>query len=389
MINVKYLHKWKRDGNQIAIFGAGKNGYTYYQILKLLGIELDCFVDNDSCKWNTEVYDSVKCYPPDYLSGKDGYLTFVCIGPPLLETLREQASSLNIVHVEDMNEIIDDIIRNYRESYLQILRQLPFGAASDCFYENNPNSNLLETENVNAVKVTGERIAVYTCIFGAYDEVIEPSFVADNIDYYFVSDTKPPKLETYKWLDAGAILPEGLDSPIKKNRFVKMHPHLLFPEYKYSIYIDGNVQVLGNVEDFLYENSTGISVFMHPLRRCLYYEALTVVNCRRVTAEDVYKQMSQYLSEGMPMKYGLAEMSVIVREHHKDICIKIMEEWWEEFSHQSQRDQLSFMYVMWKNGMKLSDLTSLGDDMCQCDKISRILHKKPSRDVVNEKTSID
>ena len=35
-----------------------------------------------------------------------------------------------------------------------------------------------------------ERIAVYTCIIGAYDQLINPELKPDNIDYYVITDQR-------------------------------------------------------------------------------------------------------------------------------------------------------------------------------------------------------
>ena len=118
-------------------------------------------------------------------------------------------------------------------------------------------------------------------------------------------------------------------------------------------------------------------------RECLFYEAINIVNFKRVAAEDVCRQMERYIKEGMPVRYGMPEMMVIAREHRNPICIKIMEDWWHEFDTESQRDQLSFMYVMWKNGMSLHDIASLGRNSRECHKISIKEHHKDSFMIAN------
>ncbi len=154
------------------------------------------------------------------------------------------------------------------------MEELPYAKCFEFFFKLKP---CVELPQIKTMVSTSERIAVYSSVFGAYDNLKEPKYFAKNIDYYFVSDEKPV---------------------------------------------------------------------------------------------DVYNQMSAYMREGMPCEYGLPEMGIIAREHNNPICIKIMEEWWDEFIRtKSQRDQLSFMYVIWKNGLKLSDLYLLGEDMGKCDSI--------------------
>ena len=51
----------------------------------------------------------------------------------------------------------------------------------------------------------------------------------------------------------------------------------------------------------------------------------------------------------------------MVREHHNKDCIRVMETWWDEVLNNSRRDQLSFMYAVWKNGFTAQDLGGIDD----------------------------
>ena len=56
----------------------------------------------------------------------------------------------------------------------------------------------------------------------------------------------------------------------------------------------------------------------------------------------------------MPKYYGLAEDNLIFRKHC-DKTAKLMDEWWYMVENYSKRDQLSFMYILWKNGITLEN----------------------------------
>ena len=56
----------------------------------------------------------------------------------------------------------------------------------------------------------------------------------------------------------------------------------------------------------------------------------------------------------MPQNYGLAETNILYRNHSQNI-INLMEEWWEMIKNYSKRDQLSFTYILWKNGITLEN----------------------------------
>ncbi len=364
---IKNIRKWVSNGGKVATFCAGQNGYTFYRILNLLDIKVDCIVDNNASKWNQKVFDDMVCYSPTVLSGREDYLTYICISPQFYHEIYKQAKQSNILHIENVYDIMIDIAKNYKDIYFKILSELPYGRCLDFFYD---SKCCIDAEKLKYAKSINERIAVYTSVFGTYDNVYEPQYIAENIDYYFVSEQRPADLKKYKWLDAKNFLPSEMESSIDKNRYIKMHPHLLFPQYNYSIYIDGNVEVLKDISLFVQKSKTGISVFRHPSRDDIYMEALAVVNAGKSKSETVQAQMEKYIGDGFPHNYGLAEMRIIAREHNNPICIKVMEDWWEEFSvTNTKRDQLSFMYVIWKNGFKLTDMFVLGQDMKNHDSL--------------------
>lgn len=76
-------------------------------------------------------------------------------------------------------------------------------------------------------------------------------------------------------------------------------------------------------------------------------------------------QMSQYKRERMPVGYGQFACNVIVRENNNSICCSVMSDWWQEVFTRSYRDQLSFMYCLWKRGLGLEDVGCLEGDWSQ------------------------
>lgn len=381
---IRYLIKWQNEGNKIAVFCSGCYGVRVADLLLQCGIRVNVFLDNNADKWGQEIYEGITCISPNEIAGDETYITFIGIRAELFQEIFDCAKEIGLVHIGEINDVMDDLIANYTEIYLKLIQRYEKLPAIDLLYSLNPNAWAPKAK-VNSNIDENERIAVYTGVFGNYDEVCFPKVCPKNIDYYFVSDEKPKELGVYQWIDAKTVIPDYIISPIKRNRFIKMKPHVLFPQYKYSIYVDGNIEIKEDISSFIQENQSGISTFMHPNRECLFYEGIMMVSLKRVVAEDVCRQMKRYLEEGMPIRYGLPEMMVIAREHRKQECIKVMETWWEEFNAGAQRDQLSFMYAMWKNDMSLYDMTSLGNNSRECDKISIIRHYKDSLLVENNR----
>ncbi|XP_060199561.1 probable hexosyltransferase MUCI70 [Lycium barbarum] len=137
----------------------------------------------------------------------------------------------------------------------------------------------------------------------------------------------------------------------------KMLAHRLFPNSRYSIWVDSKSQLrrdpLGVLEALLWHSSSVLAISEHGARSSVYDEAKAVVKKNKATPEEVAVQLAQYRQDGLPEdkrfngKKALAEASIIVREHTPStnmfMCL-----WFNEVVRFTSRDQLSFPYVLWR-----------------------------------------
>lgn len=210
-----------------------------------------------------------------------------------------------------------------------------------------------------------ERIAVYTVIFGKYDHLADPMYITPNCDYYII--TNNDEIQSNVWRKFS--IPEEIKKQVKNYtnlelaRYFKLHPHLLFPDYKYSLFVDGNVQIITDVRPVVAELGNNIiAIHKQPGRDCVYQEATEIIARKKALPTEVKKQISSYLHDGFPEHYGMFQTNVVVREHNTEICKKLMEVWWNEICKYTKRDQLSFTYSLWKSGMQSTDVSILGDN---------------------------
>ena len=77
---------------------------------------------------------------------------------------------------------------------------------------------------------------------------------------------------------------------------------------------------------------------------------------KKESYENIFRLYSLYEKEHFPQHYGLTENNVIFREHNNKDVIKVMEDWAYMVENYSKRDQLSLMYVCWKNNFRISPL---------------------------------
>lgn len=208
-----------------------------------------------------------------------------------------------------------------------------------------------------------DRIAVYTCVFGKYDQLQEPIIKPDNVDYYIVTDQEIPQDSLWKPVMWEKYCSNSL-SNAEKNRFFKMHPDYIFPEYRFSIYIDGNIKVISDLTPYVkLLGKYGMGFHYHNQRQCVYKE-LDAIQLAYKVDKKVAESYKNYLSANhFPENYGLLECNVIVREHNNSVCKKVMSEWWGQFLKQIKRDQVSLPYVLCENGIKVEDVAVLGSDV--------------------------
>ena len=107
----------------------------------------------------------------------------------------------------------------------------------------------------------------------------------------------------------------------------------------------------------------GIGTFCHAQRECVYEEAKACVAMGKASKESIERHLEHLNEEGMPRNYGMAQCSVIARKHDSAVCVKLMEDWWQEYLNFAKRDQLSLPFVMYKNRLKMEQITTLGSNV--------------------------
>lgn len=223
-----------------------------------------------------------------------------------------------------------------------------------------------------------ERIAVYTSVFGGYDKIINPIVAPDNCDFFIFTDCVIDEDSIWKKIDI-SLSDFGLEgkNDIEKNRFFKMHPHKLFPDYKYSIYIDGNIKIMTDLTEFIKDmNPYGLVMHNHYRQNCVYKEIKKCKKIKKDKRENLELHYKHLKENGMPNNYGMLEAPIIVREHSNDRCIKIMEDWWDEFEKYSKRDQISLPYVLFKENIRINEIAKLGNDIYSNFAFKKVSHSR-------------
>ncbi len=207
------------------------------------------------------------------------------------------------------------------------------------------------------IDVNGLKIVVYSCIIANYDSILEPLYAEPGIDYILFTDMDIPVGSKWKKIDV-TNWPEYSElTPTQLNRKIKMLPFRYLPDYDYSIYVDGNIEIVAPVSPLIEEmGNHGFGVHYHRIRDCIYDEVGYVIYFKRADPELSHEQIEAYKNEGFPHHYGLYENPVLIRKHGDEEVCCLMGAWWEEYLRYPTRDQFSLPYIIWKTGYDRSKI---------------------------------
>lgn len=191
------------------------------------------------------------------------------------------------------------------------------------------------------------KCVVYTALFGDYDFLIDPIDDFEDCDFICFTNQRDLKSNIWKIIIVDDI--ELTNNLI--NRKYKMLPHKYLSKYQFSLYLDTNIYLKGNPNLLIkkYLKHSDLIMPRHIWRTCVYEEAFQCIKVGKSSYLKTSKQMKKYKKCGFPRNYGLSENNIILRRHNDPLLIKLMEEWWEEINKETQRDQLSFAFLLWKN----------------------------------------
>lgn len=313
---------------KVVIFGTGKVSIKYleydfnYEQMEIVGI-----VDNNATKWGTEFFGFIVSSPE---SLKNIDYQAIIIASTFFDEIKNQLVIMGILsnRIQTVYYGMDEILRSRKKLY----------------YEKN-KQYVKEIQGKRIAK--DEQVVVYTAITNAYDDLKEPLFVDPRCKYICFTDN--PDLKSEHW---EIRMLESCETDYNRQaKKVKILPHLFFPEFEWSIYIDGKFQITGDLVSLINDNAknSNFLCFMHFSRHTVGEEAAACIRLGLDREELIRDQLKAYKAEGYPDEGELIEGGILFRKHNDVELIRVMECWWEEILNKSKRDQLSFNYVAWKN----------------------------------------
>jgi len=201
--------------------------------------------------------------------------------------------------------------------------------------------------------VANNKVAIYTALFGNYDDLIEPKGNFDNCDFICFTDQRHLKSQKWKIIFVDV---SNENDPVYLNRKYKFLPHEYLKEYNESMYVDANIQIINNPFRMVlnYLNTASICIPKHFERDCIYEEISQCILLNKVSLDDGNAAINELEKNGYPKKIGLGENNIIIRRHNNPDVIFLMERWWSFFNQGAKRDQFSLLYLSWKYNVKIT-----------------------------------
>ncbi|KAL6991071.1 putative hexosyltransferase muci70 [Sarracenia purpurea var. burkii] len=223
--------------------------------------------------------------------------------------------------------------------------------------------DLLEMEQCHGVVVA-------SAVFGAYDLIQQPKNISEtaknNICFFmFVDEETEVYLRNSSGLDSSKKL--GLwrvvvihnlpyTDPRRNGKVPKLLLHRLFPNVRYSLWIDGKLELVVDpyqiLERFLWRKNASFAISRHYRRFDVFVEAEANKAAGKYDNASINFQVDFYKQEGLtpyseaklPITSDVPEGCVVIREHipisNLFSCL-----WFNEVDRFTSRDQISFSTV--------------------------------------------
>ncbi|KAJ8549561.1 hypothetical protein K7X08_033268 [Anisodus acutangulus] len=225
------------------------------------------------------------------------------------------------------------------------------------------DSNLLAMESCRGVVVA-------SAIFGAFDLIRQPQNISEytkgNVCFYMFVDEETEKfLRNSSELDSSMriglwriVVVHNLpyDDPRRNGKVPKLLLHRLFPNARYSLWVDAKLELVVDpyqiLERFLWRKNASFAISRHYRRFDVFVEAEANKAASKFDNASIDFQVDFYKKEGLtpytraklPITSDVPEGCVIVKEHipisNLFTCL-----WFNEVDLFTPRDQISFAIV--------------------------------------------
>jgi len=200
---------------------------------------------------------------------------------------------------------------------------------------------------------------VYTCIYGDYDDLKEPTILCEDWDYICFTDQD---ISSNTWKIVNVRQHE--DNRIAC-RMMWVYPYEYLKGYDIALSIGAQIQIRTDLNFYLemFCDMDKLNVLKHPDRNCVYQEGLEIALRGKDNWDKVFNTLKKYKCIGMPRNNGLYATGITVRDLNNDTIKVFCRHWRNNLFYGSFRDQLSLALCVWKydfiGNMNLIDFSHL------------------------------
>lgn len=214
----------------------------------------------------------------------------------------------------------------------------------------------MEPQKSNSIQKQSSRLnaknqtVVYTCITDAYDRIPKVDIVNENVKYVCFVDRQTKSSIDFNVVEPWSIV-EIMDQQLNAknlNRKVKICPHLYFENLSNVIYIDGSIDIVGDILKFTEHINAyvPIALYKHFLRDTIHDEVEECIRAGFNLSYKFHREYQGYIDSGYNDN-GLFECNIIYRNFSIDVTQTLCDQWWSLYTAGAGRDQISFPVASW------------------------------------------
>jgi len=193
-------------------------------------------------------------------------------------------------------------------------------------------------------------IAVCTAIVGGKDNLRDDQ-CTEGADFICFTDDVNMKSNVWEIRPACNLFKDP-------NRNAKIHKiliHQYLPEYRYTLWIDGDTALRVPMRELVerYMKGFDIVVSTHHARKNLFEEAGACILNKQDLIDRIQYQANFYGQSPYSLENILYECPFVLRANNVRVEL-INNYWWSEISRHSKRDQLSFAYICKKIDLEVN-----------------------------------
>lgn len=219
------------------------------------------------------------------------------------------------------------------------------------------------------------KIVFYTAVFGEYDNLLLPGSIDEDVDYVCFTDR--PRNTYGVWQIRAS--PYYHSDPTRVARYIKTHPHQLFPGYHFAIWLDANIIPRSHLQkyiDVIRLENTSFGLIPHPHRDCFYQEADACKLRRKDNPSVIDAQADFYRKNGLDEFAGLFETGFMVIRMADEAVSLVFQTWWQEIERFSRRDQLGLAWALSQTKIQVSHLLPKGVSVREDDDFVYYTHQE-------------